>query len=160
IASALGLKEAAGLSIEQVLTGFLQPRRHLLVLDNFEHVLPAAPLVSRLLRAAPRLSVLITSRALLHLSGEHDFPVPRMGNVAAAEVTAGEALGTDAVQLFADRAQALSPTFEITDDNAADVVSLCRRLDGLPLAIELAAAGIRRDTPRSLLERLSQSGAL
>jgi predicted ATPase/serine/threonine protein kinase len=160
IAAALGLREDAGLSIEQVLTGFLQPRRLLLVLDNFEHVLPAAPLVSRLLRAAPRLSVLITSRALLHLSGEHDFPVPGMGNVASPEVTAAEALRTDAIRLFADRAQALSPTFEITDANAADVVALCRRLDGLPLAIELAAAGIRRDSPRSLLERMSQSGAL
>jgi len=160
IVAALGLRETPGLSIEQVLISFLQPRRCLLVLDNFEHVLPAASLVSRLLRAAPRLSVLVTSRALLHLSGEHDSPVPGMAIATAPEVTASEALRTDAVRLFADRAQALSPSFEITDANAADVVALCRRLDGLPLAIELAAAGIRRDSPRSLLERLSQSGAL
>ena len=139
---------------------FLRPRKQLLVLDNFEHVLPAAPVIGRLLRAAPGLSVLVTSQSLLHLSGEHDMPVPGMGLSTSKVTSKKQALENDAVRLFADRAQALSPSFEVTDENAADVLALCQRLDGLPLAIELAAARIRRDTPRSMLERLSQSGAL
>ncbi|MGZ3480326.1 MAG: protein kinase domain-containing protein [Myxococcaceae bacterium] len=160
IAAALELKEVAGISIEEVVSAFLRPRKQLLVVDNFEHVLPAAPIIARLLRAAPGLSVLVTSRSLLHLSGEHDMPVPGMG-VATSEATSRkEALQNDAVRLFAERAQALSPSFEVTEENAADVLALCRRLDGLPLAIELAAARIRRDSPRSMLERLSHAGAL
>ncbi|HET6983772.1 MAG TPA: protein kinase [Myxococcaceae bacterium] len=160
IAAALGLKEAAGLSIEEVASAFLRPRNQLLVLDNFEHVLPAAPVIGRLLRAAPGLTVLVTSRSLLHLSGEHDMPVPGMSVSSSNDRTAQAALGNDAVRLFVERAQALSPSFELTDENAGDVLALCQRLDGLPLAIELAAARIRRDTPRSMLDRLSQSGAL
>jgi predicted ATPase/tRNA A-37 threonylcarbamoyl transferase component Bud32 len=160
IAAALELKEVAGTPIEEVVLAFLRPRKQLLVLDNFEHVLPAAPVIARLLRAAPSLSVLVTSRSLLRLSGEHDLPVPGMGVSTLEATSAKEALQNDAVRLFAERAQALSPSFEVTDDNAADVLALCQRLDGLPLAIELAAARIRRDTPRSMLERLSQSGAL
>ena len=155
IAAALELKEVAGTPIEDVVSAFLQPRKQLLVLDNFEHVLPAAPLIVRLLRAAPGLSVLVTSRSLLHLSGEHDMPVPGMGLSTPEATGAKVALQNVAVRLFAERAQALSPSFEVTEDNAADVLTLCRRLDGLPLAIELAAARIRRDTPRSILERLS-----
>jgi predicted ATPase/tRNA A-37 threonylcarbamoyl transferase component Bud32/tetratricopeptide (TPR) repeat protein len=151
IAAALELKEVVGTLIEEVVSTFLRSRKQLLVLDNFEHVLPAAPIIARLLRVAPGLSVLVTSRSLLHLSGEHDMPVPGMGV---------SALGNDAVLLFAERAQALSPSFEVNDENAGDVLALCQRLDGLPLAIELAAARIRRETPRSILERLSQSGAL
>jgi predicted ATPase len=160
IAAALGLKEAAGMSIEEVASAFLRPRKHLLVLDNFEHVLPAAPVIARLLRAAPGLAVLVTSRSLLHLSGEHDMPVPGMGLSSENASTAQAALANDAVRLFVERAQALSPSFELNDENAGDVLALCQRLDGLPLAIELAAARIRRDTPRSMLDRLSQSGAL
>ena len=160
IAGALGLKEATGISIEEVASAFLRPRKQLLILDNFEHVLPAAPMIARLLRAAPGLTVLVTSRSLLHLSGEHDMPVPGMGLSSSEARTAKEALANDAVRLFVERARALSPSFELTDENAADVLALCQRLDGLPLAIELAAARIRRDTPRSMLDRLSQSGAL
>jgi predicted ATPase len=160
IAAALELKEAAGAPIEAVVSTFLRPRKQLLVLDNFEHVLPAAPVIGRLLRAAPNLSFLVTSRSLLHLSGEHDMPVPGMGLSTSKATSAKEALENDAVRLFADRAQALTPNFQVTDENAADVLALCQRLDGLPLAIELAAARIRRDTPRTMLERLSQSGAL
>jgi predicted ATPase/tRNA A-37 threonylcarbamoyl transferase component Bud32 len=160
IAAALELKEAAGLPIEEVVSTFLRPRKQLLVLDNFEHVLPAAPVIGRLLRAAPGVSVLVTSRSLLHLSGEHDMPVPGMGLSTLKATSAKEALENDAVRLFADRAQALTPSFEVTDENATDVLALCQRLDGLPLAIELAAARIRRDTPRTMLERLSQSGVL
>jgi predicted ATPase/tRNA A-37 threonylcarbamoyl transferase component Bud32 len=160
IAAALELKEVAGTPIEEVVSAFLRPRKRLVVLDNFEHVLPAAPVIARLLRAAPGLSVLVTSRSLLHLSGEHDMPVPGMGLSTSEATTVEGALHNDAVLLFAERAQALSPSFQVTDENADDVLALCQRLDGLPLAIELAAARIRRDTPRSMLERLSQSGAL
>jgi predicted ATPase/serine/threonine protein kinase len=160
IATALGLKEVAGVSIEQVASAFLRPRNQLLVLDNFEHVLPAAPVIGRLLRAAPGLAVLVTSRSLLHLSGEHDMPIPGMGLSSSEARTAEAALGNDAVRLFVERAQALSSSFALADENAADVLALCQRLDGLPLAIELAAARIRRDTPRSMLDRLSHSGAL
>ena len=88
------------------------------------------------------------------------MPVPGMGVATSEATTRKEALQDDAVRLFAERAQALSPSFEVTEENAADVLELCRRLDGLPLAIELAAARIRRDSPRSMLERLSQAGAL
>ena len=160
IAAALGLKEVAGISIEEVASAYLRPRNQLLILDNFEHVLPAAPVIGRLLRAAPGLVVLVTSRSLLHLSGEHDMPVPGMGLSSSSAGTATAALANDAVRLFVERAKALSPRFELTDENAGDVLALCLRLDGLPLAIELAAARIRRDTPRSMLDRLSQSGAL
>ena len=160
IAAALGLKEVTAVPIDEVASAFLRPRKQLLVLDNFEHVLPAAPVIGRLLRAAPGLAVLVTSRELLHLSGEHDMPVPGMGLSSSNGSSAQAALANDAVRLFVERAQALSPSFELTDENAGDVLALCQRLDGLPLAIELAAARIRRDTPRSMLERLSQSGAL
>jgi predicted ATPase/tRNA A-37 threonylcarbamoyl transferase component Bud32 len=160
IATALGLKEAAGVPVEEVASAFLRPRNQLLVLDNFEHVLPAAPVIGLLLRAAPGLAVLVTSRSLLHLSGEHDMPVPGMSVSSSNASTSQAALANDAVRLFVERAQALSPSFELTNENAGDVLALCQRLDGLPLAIELAAARIRRDTPRSMLERLSQSGAL
>jgi len=160
IAAALGLKEVAGVPIEEVASAFLRPRNQLLVLDNFEHVLPAAPVIGRLLRAAPNLAVLVTSRSLLHVSGEHDMPVPGMSLSSSSGSTAQAALANDAVRLFVERAQALSPSFELTDENAGDVLALCQRLDGLPLAIELAAARIRRDTPRSMVDRLSQSGAL
>ncbi|HET6980701.1 MAG TPA: protein kinase [Myxococcaceae bacterium] len=160
IAAALGLKELAGVPVEEVVSAFLRPRNQLLVLDNFEHVLPAAPVIGRLLRAAPGLAILVTSRSLLRLSGEHDMPVPGMSLSSSNASTAQAALANDAVRLFVERAQALSPSFELTDENAGDVLALCQRLDGLPLAIELAAARIRRDTPRSMLDRLSQSGAL
>jgi predicted ATPase/tRNA A-37 threonylcarbamoyl transferase component Bud32 len=160
IATALELREVAGTPIEDVMSAFLRGRKHLLVVDNFEHVLPAAPVIGRLLRAAPALVVLVTSRSVLHLSGEHDMAVSGMG-LSAMNATSAEATReNDAVRLFAERAKALSPSFEVADENAADILALCQRLDGLPLAIELAAARIRRDTPRAMLSHLSRSGAL
>jgi non-specific serine/threonine protein kinase len=120
--------------------------RALFVLDNFEHLLQAATVVGELLRAAPGAKVMVTSRTLLRLAGEHDFPVAGLG------------VRADALRLFAQRAQALSPRFALDDGNSRDIQNICERLDGLPLAIELAASRIRVLEPRALLVRLQSAG--
>src|SRR5262249_49920906 len=140
-------------------------RRHLLLLlDNFEQVVAAAPDVTALLLAAPRLKVLVTSRELLHLSGEHNFPVPSLalppvltdqGSVRPlADLSLERIAGYEAVQLFVQRARALKPDFALTESNALMVAGICSRLDGLPLAIELAAARIQHLPPQAVLDRL------
>jgi predicted ATPase/DNA-binding SARP family transcriptional activator len=131
----------SGPSPDEVLASYLQKRRLLLVLDNFEQVLPSAPLLSNLLAAAPGLKVLVTSRARLQLSGEREYPVPTL--------PAG-----DAVALFAERAHAVDPRFVVSQANADAVVELCTRLEGLPLAIELAAARTKLLPPAAMLGRL------
>ncbi len=141
IARAFGVKET---SDDDLLTALLQAlgaRELLLVVDNAEHLRPAAPAYADLLRQAPRLTVLVTSRAVLHLSGEHVFPVAPLAE-------------DDAICLFEERAQALLPSFAVDSETAADVREICRRVDGLPLAIELAAARIRTLSPKALLQRL------
>ena len=128
------------------------------MLDNCEHVLDAAPAIGELLAACPRLTVLATSRAPLRLTGEHRFPVPPLSLPPAgpgASAPAGAA-GSEAVRLFVDRAQAVDPAFELTDANAAAVAGVCRRLDGLPLALELAAPRISLLPPRALLVALER----
>jgi non-specific serine/threonine protein kinase len=138
----------------------LRKQQLLLVLDNFEHVIAAAPLLSNLLRACPNLRILVTSRALLGLSGEQAYPVPPL----ALPATSPRGVGVDlasltaspAVQLFVDRAQAVRPDFVFTQEHALAVVAICQRLDGLPLAIELAAARVRHLPPSALLARLAQ----
>ncbi len=152
-AAALGVRESRGRDPEQALAAFLAPRQMLLIFDNFEHLLPAAPLLSRLLAAAPALQILVTSRARLHLYGEHEFvvpplPLPEAGDAALAE--------SPAVQLFCQRAQAAHAGFHLTPTLAPVVADLCRRLDGLPLAIELAAARVRTLSPAELQQRLEQ----
>jgi predicted ATPase len=128
----------------------------LLLLDNFEHVLPAGPLVTDLLRACPRLTVLATSRAVLRLSGEQEFPVPPLATPDPAQLPANEELTRyAAVALFVARARQIAPNFALVGDNAAPVAAICALLDGLPLAIELAAARVRTLPPRVLLARLS-----
>ena len=111
VAGALGLKEVTGVPIEEVASAFLRPRNQLLVLDNFEHVLPAAPVIGRLLRAAPGLAILVTSRSLLHLSGEHDMPVPGMSLSSSNASTGGGtssggptrcSRGTNGAQLYGE----------------------------------------------------------
>ena len=124
----------------------------LLVLDNFEQVLPAAPLVGRLLSAAPRLKVLATSRVALRLYGEQEYAVPPLGLPEAVDRDAIRS--SEAVRLFLERAQAVRPGFALTDANGPTVLEICRRLDGLPLAIELAAARVRLFPPEALLARL------
>jgi predicted ATPase len=129
-------------TLPERLTGYIDDRRLLLVLDNFEQVLGAAPLLADLLAGCPRLSVLVTSRVPLHLRGEQEFPVPPLALPdATGRLPPPERLGAyDAIALFVQRARAARADFALTDGNAAAVAEVCRRLDGLPLAIELAAA--------------------
>jgi predicted ATPase/class 3 adenylate cyclase len=156
IADALRVEEIAGEPILESIEKYLADRRVLLVLDNFEHVLSAAPLVGRLLTACPTVKVITTSRTLLHISGEHDFPVPALSLAEpSGRHTAESVSSSEAVALFVDRARMARPGFALTDDNAAVVAEICDRLDGLPLAIELAAARSRVLSPQAILERLS-----
>ena len=154
VAAALGLNTSGAQVISDV-TAYLRPRRLLLVLDNFEQVMGAAPLVADLLAAAPGLVVLVTSRMVLRLSGEHEVQVPALP-VPATTVGSGAAAVQQyaAVWLFVERARAVAPEFRLTSGNAAAVAEICRRLDGLPLAIELAAARVKLLPPQALLARL------
>ena len=155
IAGALGIRETAADSIEATLRAYLRPRRLLLVLDNFEHVVDASPLVADLLSQCPDIQVLATSRAPLHLSGEHELPVPSLELPSAENgLRVDDALASEAVRLFVDRARAVQSHFELTEDNVEAVVAICRRLDGLPLAIELAASRVRLLPPKAILARL------
>jgi len=155
LVQALDINEQAHESPLAALKAHLCDRQLLLVLDNFEHLLPSAPLVSELLVASENLTILTTSRERLRLSGEHEYP---LGPLALADMrghtSAGDAQHAPAVQLFAMRARAVQPTFALTSDNASDIAAICRRLDGLPLAIELAAARIKVLSPATLLQRL------
>jgi predicted ATPase/class 3 adenylate cyclase len=155
IAQGLGLRQAAGQSLLESLTQHVGDRRLLLVIDNFEQILGAAPLLVHLLAACRRLKVLVTSRAALHVSGEHSYPVPPM-SLPGEKDTKGryDVASSEAVRLFVERAQAVNPSFAVTDANAPVLVEICRRLDGLPLAIELAAARSRLLPPQALLARL------
>ena len=154
IGAGLGLS-TSGRPLLADVKSYLHARRLLLVLDNFEQVSEAAPLVTELLAEAPGLTVLVTSRMVLRLSGEHE--VALAGLVVPPEGAgrdAADARQYAAVRLFAERARAALAGFELTDGNAGDVAEICRRLDGLPLAIELAAARARLLPPRTLLARL------
>jgi predicted ATPase len=153
IARTLGLRETAGRSARELLLEYLDKRQILLVLDNFEQVLPAAPLVADLLRVAPRVRVLVTSRVPLRLSGEHEVRVPPM-ILPSAGASAPEVLASEAVQLFVQRARAVRADFSSTLVTAPLIGAICARLDGLPLAIELAAARARHLPLDVLLARL------
>ncbi|MFN8590721.1 MAG: tetratricopeptide repeat protein [Thermomicrobiales bacterium] len=156
IARVLGVREGDGRPLPDLVADYLKPRTLLLVLDNLEHLLRAAPRIAELLAAAPGLRVLATSRAPLRIRGEREFAVPPLDAPSASFGTAtiASALDSNAVQLFVDRARAARPAFDVTEDNVNAVVEICRRLDGLPLAIELAAARVRVLPPRELLTRL------
>ncbi len=157
VAQALGVREAGDEPLEARLTAFLRGKRLLLVLDNFEQVVEAAPLVAELLAACPGVTALATSRVRLRVSGEREYPVPPLGLPAPdAAVSPDAATQSGAVGLFAERAQAVRPEFALTDENAAAVAAICRRLDGLPLAIELAAARVKVLPPAALLSRLER----
>ena len=154
IAAALGLSTSGGRLITD-LKSYLRARRLVLVLDNFEQVMGAAPLVAELLGAAPGVVALVTSRMVLRLSGEHEFPVPTLPvPPIRAGGDAADVQRCASVRLFVQRAQAASAGFELTSGNTAAVAEICRRLDGLPLAIELAAARVRLLPPQALLARL------
>jgi predicted ATPase/DNA-binding CsgD family transcriptional regulator len=160
--AALDLRDQAATEPLQILVSYLQDKQLLLVLDNCEHLLEATgQLVAEVLRAAPDVRVITTSREPLQVLGEHVVPVPPLelppgdGTVALSQLRQNEA-----VMLFTERAAAASGTFELTDSNQAAVVHLCRRLDGLPLAIELAAVRTRVLTAEQILERLTDRFAL
>jgi predicted ATPase len=160
IAAGLGLSTSAG-QLTADLQGYLRDRRLLLALDNFEQVIGAAPLLAGLLAAAPGLVVLATSRAVMRLSGEYEFAVPPLPVPPAGTAPDPEELGRyAAVRLFTERARAADTGFELTGGNAAAVAEICRRLDGLPLAIELAAARIRLLPPQALASRLDERFSL
>jgi predicted ATPase/class 3 adenylate cyclase/Tfp pilus assembly protein PilF len=155
IAEVLGVRESPGEAIADSLRSFLRTRRLLLVLDNFEHVADAAPLVADLLADDPGLQILVTSRTPLRLSGEQELPIEPLGLPSRQTgLRPEEALTSEAVRLFVDRAQAVRPGFTLTEQNVDAVVAICRRLDGLPLAIELAAARMRLLPPEAILSRL------
>jgi predicted ATPase/DNA-binding CsgD family transcriptional regulator len=157
IARALGLSDIGHRQLDERLVEFLRDRAMLLVLDNFEQLLDAAPLVADLLTSCPRLKVLVTSRSVLRLSDEQDFPVSPLALPAPNHQSLQEAVtSSDAVRLFVARARAASPNFALTDANAALVAMICVHLDGLPLAIELAAARIDHLPLPALHKRLEQ----
>jgi non-specific serine/threonine protein kinase len=157
IALALGVREVAGQTLLAAIQAALRSQRLLLVLDNFEHVVDAAPMLAELLSQCADLKLLVTSRAPLHMSGEYRFPlaplaVPPRDAVGRSDPTTLQAY--PAVALFCERARAVQPAFSLTPDNAAAVATICVRLDGLPLAIELAAARVAVLSPQALLARL------
>jgi predicted ATPase/DNA-binding CsgD family transcriptional regulator len=164
VAHALDLRQVTERPLVEELTGFLVNQRVLLVLDNFEQVIQIAPALIDLLQGALHLKLLVTSRELLRVSGEHNFPVPPLplppvltdqgAPRTLASLPPGRISQFDAVQLFVQRAVALRPDFALTLDNALMVAGICCRLDGLPLAIELAAARVRHLPPQEIYERL------
>jgi predicted ATPase/class 3 adenylate cyclase len=172
IAAAVGIVETGLRPAVDVLGDWLGERRVLLLLDNFEQVLGAAPVVAELLRTAPELKVIVTSRAALHVSGEQEYPVPglpappdlaRLSAVERQQLPAGlrnldiESFERyEAIRLFVSRAQAVRPDFGLTTENAPQIAAICARLHGMPLAIELAAARIRILDPAAILARLER----
>lgn len=157
IARVLGLREAGSESLLDQITAFIGQKELLLLLDNFEHVLSAATTIAGISDACPRLKVLVTSRVVLHLYGEHNFPVTPLAlpekHRLPSEVEVGD---YPAVQLFVIRAQAIRYDFAITPANATAIAEICRRVDGLPLAIELASARLAALPPEALLARMER----
>ena len=157
IAEILGVKAKAEQSLQDALGASLQEKAMLVVLDNFEQVVDAGASVERLLRAAPRLKVMVTSRSVLHRYGEQEFPVPPFAIPNPGRLPDLASLGRyEAIGLFAERAVAVKPDFVLTPLNASSVVEIAIRLDGLPLAIELAASRIKILSPQAILERLGR----
>jgi len=156
VAQAIGVAEG-GRATDEALLDELAAKRLLLVLDNFEQILPAAELVERLLGSGPDLRILVTSRVPLQLYGEQEYGVVPLALPDRSSTASAEALSQyEAVALFIDRARAVSPRFDVTNANAPAVAEICVRLDGLPLAIELAAARVKLLPPEAILARLGQ----
>ncbi len=162
IAQTLGIKEDGATPLTERLGDHLRDKGMLLLLDNFEQVAEAAPQLTALIQDAPGVQVIITSRVSMHLYGEHEYPVPPMllpdlPDAAGAHYTAEQLGAYEAIQLFVDRAQLVRPDFSLTSDNAQPIAQICTRLDGLPLAIELASSRTRLFSPQALLARLDKS---
>lgn len=158
IAKTLGVDESGSKSLTESLIDFLSKRRTLLILDNFEQILDAAPLLQKILDSTAFLKILVTSRAVLRLDYEREIVVtplalPPLENNFSAEKLSGYA----AIELFIRRAKSARQNFVLSNENASDISEICRKLDGLPLAIELAAARVKLLSPESILERLKNS---
>ena len=158
IAHALGLREIAGHDQLRQIVDFLQSREVLLVIDNVEQVIGAAAQIAQIARRSPS-TILVTSRAPLRVSGEREFPVPPLP-LAAVNAAPEELLASDAGRLFVERARAHDPAFRVDERNASLIAQICAQLDGLPLAIELAAARTRLLSPRQLRDRLASTLSL
>lgn len=155
VAQTLGVAEQPGRDIVDLLTEHLAKGRWLIVLDNLEQVAAAAPRIGALLGATAELSLLGSSREPLGIAGERVYPVPTLGLPAeSGQPAAADLAASESVELFVERARAVRPNFQLTDDNAPAVAGICRRLDGLPLAIELAAARVNVLAPAQILARL------
>ncbi|CAA9458182.1 MAG: hypothetical protein AVDCRST_MAG37-3343 [uncultured Rubrobacteraceae bacterium] len=157
ITRSLGLSGAEGQSSHETLHAYLREKRLLLVLDNFEHLLEAASEVVHLIEVCPGLVVLATSRAPLRVRGEQEYPVPPLALPSSTQNPTEEVVKAPSGRLFMERAQAVSPSFEVTNENAPSVAAICWRVAGLPLALELAAAKVRLLEPAALLSRLDQA---
>src|ERR1700674_4251608 len=158
IVQTLGIREAGGQSPLEILKENLQDSRRapmLLLLDNFEHLIQAAPTMAELLAMGPNLKMMVTSRAALHVYGEHEFPVPPLALPDSRSMPPLELLQYPAVALFVQRAVAVKPDFEVNRENSSAITEICSRLDGLPLAIELAAARVKVLSPSSMRTRLA-----
>ena len=156
LAQQLEVREGGRPLLENI-KDFLRDKHMLLVLDNFEQLLLTAHVVAELLAAAPRLKVITSSRGALQLQGEYEYPVPPLGLPQADERTVEEVAESESVKLFVERARATKPDFSLTPDNASVIAEICRRLDGLPLALELAAARVKLLSPQAILSRLTDS---
>src|SRR6266700_3755143 len=157
IAQVLGLTDAGAQPLSERLKVYLHEKHMLLLLDNFEQVVTAAPELSELIAFCPDLKILVTSRSVLHIRGEHEFPVPPLALPDTKHLPESEALAQyPAVALFIQCAQNVRHDFQITNANAPIIAEICARLDGLPLAIELAAARLKLLPPRALLARLEK----
>ena len=158
MAGTLGLHEAGTTSFYDLLLQHLQAKSMLLLLDNFEHLMPAATLISDLLAACAHLKILVTSRSPLHLRGEHEYPLAPLALPSPAETASPVSLAAvPSVELFLQRSRAVRPGFTLDAGNAAAIAAICQRLDGLPLAIELAAARSKMLSPQALLARLDEA---
>lgn len=156
IAQALGVRDLSTRPTQDTLVDLLGGREQLLILDNMEQVLDAAPLISEVLAACPRLKALVTSREVLHVTGEREFSVPPLALPPESATLPEQIYSLAAPRLFMDRATEAKRDFRATDEDARIIAEICRRLDGLPLAIELAAARVRFLTPSALLSRLDR----
>ena len=157
IARSLGVWDGSRRSVHERLQAMFEHRRAMVILDSFEQVVDAAPHLIELLGVCPRLTMLVTSRTVLHVSGEHDVRIsPLPVRLQTSESREKPPETSDAVSLFVERARAARSGFELTPDNIDDVISICHRLDGLPLAIELAAARVAHLPPHALISRLEQ----
>ncbi|MGB7876459.1 MAG: tetratricopeptide repeat protein [Anaerolineales bacterium] len=157
VAHTVGMREGGGRPPLEKLKDYLADKHTLLLFDNFEQIIDAATVVADLMAAAPGIKALVTSRIPLQLRGEHEYPISPLALPLGNCRSRTDVLANEAVALFRQQAQSVQPNFEITDENCLAVVEICRRLDGLPLAIEIAAARIKMLQPQALLKRLDQS---